>query len=213
MAQTVQKPACNAGDLGSIPWSGRSPREGNGNSLQHSCLEDSMEKGAWQATVHGIKESDTTEWLTLSHPEVKIENFIGRNVCWVYALIYLFFLILSKLKKVRMNMLIYEIFVCLSVMFITISCYLTYAPVLNANFDLLVRVHFSFIIFQNVHRYSIYLSSIKQSIIVSIPLPTLFWVGLLCGDFVSYWNGCAGPKDPPDSNVVTKSYLPSRFGP
>ena len=71
-------------------------------------------------------------------------------------------------------MLIYEIFVCLSVMFITVSCYLTYAPVLNANFDLLVRVHFSFTIFQNVHRYSIYLSSIKQSIIVSIPLPTLF---------------------------------------
>ena len=155
----------------------------------------------------------------------------------MYALIYLLFLVLSELKEVRKNMLIYEIlYVCLLCLLlillfllpmllfillfyylyllpITISCYLTYAQVLNANFDLLVRVHFSFIIFQNVHRYSIYLSSIKQSIIVSIPLPTLFWVGLLCGDFVSYWNGCAGPKDPPDSNVVTKSYLPSRFGP
>ena len=46
--------ACNAGDLGSIPGSGRSPGEGNGNPLQYSCLENSMDKGAWQATVHGV---------------------------------------------------------------------------------------------------------------------------------------------------------------
>ena len=39
---------------GSIPGSGRSPREGNGSPLQYSCLEDSMDRGAWQATVHGI---------------------------------------------------------------------------------------------------------------------------------------------------------------
>ena len=46
--------ACNAGDLGSIPGSGRSPGEGNGNPLQYSCLENPMEGGALQATVHGI---------------------------------------------------------------------------------------------------------------------------------------------------------------
>ena len=46
--------ACNAGDPGSIPGSGRSPREGNGNPLQYSCLENPMERGAWQATVHGV---------------------------------------------------------------------------------------------------------------------------------------------------------------
>ena len=45
--------ACNAGGLGSIPGSGRSPGEGNANSLQYSCLEDSMDRGAWQAT--GLK--------------------------------------------------------------------------------------------------------------------------------------------------------------
>jgi len=39
--------ACNVGDLSSIPGSGRSPGEGNGNSLQYSCLENSMDKGAW----------------------------------------------------------------------------------------------------------------------------------------------------------------------
>ena len=46
--------ACNAGDLDLIPGSGRSPSEGNGNPLLHSCLENPMDRGAWQATVHGV---------------------------------------------------------------------------------------------------------------------------------------------------------------
>ena len=46
--------ACNAGDPGSIPGLGRSPREGNGNPLQCYCLENPMDRGAWQATVHGV---------------------------------------------------------------------------------------------------------------------------------------------------------------
>ena len=45
--------ACNAGDLDSIPGSGRSPGEGNGNPLQYPCLEHPMNRGTWQATVHG----------------------------------------------------------------------------------------------------------------------------------------------------------------
>ena len=45
--------ACNAGELDSIPGSGRSPGEGNGNPLQYSCLENLMDRGAWQATGHG----------------------------------------------------------------------------------------------------------------------------------------------------------------
>ena len=51
--------ACNAGDLGSIPGLGRSPEEGNGNPLQYSCLENSMDRGAWRATVHGVAMSQT----------------------------------------------------------------------------------------------------------------------------------------------------------
>ena len=60
-------PACNAGDPGSIPGSGRSPGERNGDSLTYSCLENSMGRGAWWATVQGgCKELDLTGWLTLS---------------------------------------------------------------------------------------------------------------------------------------------------
>ena len=49
--------AFNAGDQGSIPGSGRLPGEGNGYPLQYSCLENSMDRGAWQATVHGVTKS------------------------------------------------------------------------------------------------------------------------------------------------------------
>ena len=45
---------CNAGDPGSIPGLGRFPGEGNGNPFQYSCLENSMDQGAWWATVHGV---------------------------------------------------------------------------------------------------------------------------------------------------------------
>ena len=51
--------ACNAGDLGSTPGLGRSPGEGNGNALQYSRLENPMDRGAWWATVHGVKKSRT----------------------------------------------------------------------------------------------------------------------------------------------------------
>ena len=51
--------ACNAGDLGSIPGSGRSPGEGIGNPLQYSCLENPMDRGAWWATIHRIAQSWT----------------------------------------------------------------------------------------------------------------------------------------------------------
>ena len=54
-----QESACNAGDLGSMPGLGRSPGEGNGNPFQYSCLENSMDRGAWQATVHVVAKSWT----------------------------------------------------------------------------------------------------------------------------------------------------------
>ena len=62
VAQRLKASACNAGDLGSIPGSRRSPGEGNGNPLPYSCLENPMDGGAWWATVHGVTKSRT--WLS-----------------------------------------------------------------------------------------------------------------------------------------------------
>ena len=63
----LENPPANAGDIGDaglIPGLGRSLEEGNGNLFQYSCLENSMDREAWKATVHGVtKESDTTEGL------------------------------------------------------------------------------------------------------------------------------------------------------
>ena len=53
IVQSVES-ASNAGDLGFIPRSGRSPGAGNGNTLQYSCLENPMDRGDWQATAHGF---------------------------------------------------------------------------------------------------------------------------------------------------------------
>ena len=55
------------GDPGSIPRLGRSPGEGNGNPLQYSHLENSIVRGPWWATVHGVAESGMTEQLTHTH--------------------------------------------------------------------------------------------------------------------------------------------------
>ena len=51
--------ACSAGDPDSTPGSGKSSGEGNGNPFQYSCLENPMDRGAWQATVHGVAKSQT----------------------------------------------------------------------------------------------------------------------------------------------------------
>ena len=59
---------CNAGDLGLIPGWGRSSGEGNGNPLQYSFLENSMDRGAWLATVHGVVKSQTTTTDPSIHP-------------------------------------------------------------------------------------------------------------------------------------------------
>ena len=66
----VKNLPANAGDLrdvGSIPGSGRSPGEGNGNPLQYSCLGNPRDRGAWWATVFGVAELDTTEHAHTSH--------------------------------------------------------------------------------------------------------------------------------------------------
>ena len=64
VAQMVNNPSANAGDLDLIPGSGRSPGEGNGYPLQYSCLENSMDRGAWQAM--GMTEDEMLDGITNS---------------------------------------------------------------------------------------------------------------------------------------------------
>ena len=59
MVKNLPTSAGEARDIGSISGLGRSPEVGNGNLLQYSCLENSMDRGAWRATVHGVAKSQT----------------------------------------------------------------------------------------------------------------------------------------------------------
>ena len=63
--------ACDAGDQGSIPGSGRGSGEGNGNPLQYSCLEKSMDREAWQATVRGVAKRH--DWATNTHTHTQTQ--------------------------------------------------------------------------------------------------------------------------------------------
>ena len=75
---------CNVGDLGSIPGSGRSPGEGNGSPFQYSCLENSMDGGAWQATVHGLAKSRTR--LSSSIHSLNLGEMDGNIIYCSYAI-------------------------------------------------------------------------------------------------------------------------------
>ena len=70
----MKNPPAEAGDVGSIPGSGRFPAEGKSNPLQYPCLENSMERGAWRASGHGgHRESDMTERLSADNTQ---------KLCW-----------------------------------------------------------------------------------------------------------------------------------
>ena len=79
--------ACNAGDLGSIPGLGRCPGEGNGNPLQYSCLENPMDRGAWQASPWGHKSrtylaTKPTPPIQLKfYKQVEVQNLTSRLLC------------------------------------------------------------------------------------------------------------------------------------
>ena len=85
MELVVKNPPANAGDIrdtGSIPGLGRSPRGGHDNPLQHSCLENPMDRGAWWATVHGVTKSQKQlKWLS-SHAEKKY--LMKQSYYWFY---------------------------------------------------------------------------------------------------------------------------------
>ena len=81
----VKNLPASAGDQGSIPGSGRSPGEGNGNPLQYSCLENPMDRGAWLATVHGVtkKESEATSLSpSKAFEELEVKSTLPAATWW-----------------------------------------------------------------------------------------------------------------------------------
>ena len=77
----VKNPSANAGDVGLVPGSGRFPEEGNGYSLQYSCLGNPMERGAWWATIHGVMKS----WTQLS-----MHTHTHTHTIYIYQYLYIF---------------------------------------------------------------------------------------------------------------------------
>ena len=75
----VKNPPANVGDRDSIPGWGRVPREGNGNPCQYSCLGNPMDRGVWQATVHGVAGS----WAGLSNTHIRIIVQTSQAVQWL----------------------------------------------------------------------------------------------------------------------------------
>ena len=78
----VKNPPANAGDMALIPASGRSPGEENGNPDQYSCLENPMDRGAWQAAVHGLQR--VGRYLVIEHTHCLLQNVSSKkagNVC------------------------------------------------------------------------------------------------------------------------------------
>ena len=73
----VKDSPANAGDMGSIPGSGRSPAEGNGNPLQYSCLMNPMAGGAWRATVHQVTKGFDMTLLLNSNDMVNVQYYIS----------------------------------------------------------------------------------------------------------------------------------------
>ena len=90
----------NAGDLGSIPGSGRSPGEGNGNPLQYSCLENPMDRGAWRATVHWVTK--VGHYLVTKPPPP-----FSQSVVWLFTLLLITLLIFYQFLFVNILYSIY----------------------------------------------------------------------------------------------------------
>ena len=83
VVQVVKNPPANPGDVGSSPRSGRPPEEGDGNSLQHSCLENPTDRGAWWATVPGVTESQTrlSDQNTCTNTGLEVSPRVAISYC------------------------------------------------------------------------------------------------------------------------------------
>ena len=98
----VKVSACNAEDLGSIPGSGRSPGEGNGNPLQYSCLENPMDRGAWWATVQRVTSvlpMNIQDWFPLGLTGLNFQELASSN--WHFSRTTIFLWLLDIQSTIR----------------------------------------------------------------------------------------------------------------
>ena len=108
VAQVVKEAACSAGDLGSIPRLGISSGEGNDYPLQYFCLENSMDRGAWWATVHGVAESETAEQLSIhSHQSTWLVKLALQSL-WSLRKVSQVGIIFSKRALSREEAVVYQ---------------------------------------------------------------------------------------------------------
>ena len=108
MAQTVKKSACNEADLGSIPGVRRSPGAGHRNPLQYSCLENSMDRGDWQATIHGVAKSQTQLGNSAQHSTGLVKHIIFKLQSLGPFLKNNIFYLFSKIRFIVGNMEMYN---------------------------------------------------------------------------------------------------------
>ena len=94
----------DTGDPGSISGSGRSPGEGNSNSLQYSCLENRMERGAWQATVHGVAKTRPRLGTHISHTHGCAQHIYHQSSYYFHPRIFIFQLSCRILLKSNHNL-------------------------------------------------------------------------------------------------------------
>ena len=95
--------ACNAGNLGLIPGSGRSPGGGHGNPLQYSCWENSMDRGAWGLTVHKVAKRLSNSY---THTHTQLDSASHQSSCLNPKLmLFLYFKMLDLLVLVQLNQL------------------------------------------------------------------------------------------------------------
>ena len=141
--------ACNVGDLGSIPGSGRSPGEGNGNPLQYSCLENPMDGGAWWATVYVLQSRTRLSDFTSLSSLTNLEFFFK----WVGSVVISFsFCLFKDLPPCPLSCLLTSYFDLLTICPVFNSFSRTYPRTFVENRCILVSTSFSVIVTKSSHK-------------------------------------------------------------